>query len=184
MERKIFFFSIILIFLLLWASIFCYYFISTYKTRKKTKIPYVHSFDKDLLNIKENIILSPWKTIGDLWCGDGKALRFFMKHYTCRKWIGWDLHKFAIFWWSVKNKIYGHKNISLEVKDFTKESRKECDIIYCYLFPELMTKISKQLKEKTKKGTIVIANTFPLSKDRTPEKIIKTKKSTIYLYKT
>gem|GEM_PF-6941678 len=47
-----------------------------------------------------------------------------------------------------------------------------------------MTKISKQLKEKTKKGTIVIANTFPLSKDRTPEKIIKTKKSTIYLYKT
>jgi hypothetical protein len=44
-------------------------------------VPYVPSYTTDLQRMKEKLHLDEKKTMIDLGCGDGKALRFFVKNF-------------------------------------------------------------------------------------------------------
>jgi len=96
-------------------SLTWYYFISFLKSLYTTKVPYVGSFDRQLELLKQ-LNLEKWKTIIDLWCGDGKALRSFEKKFQL-KWTGYDINHFAITYWKLLNKIT-KSNIKLIKDDF------------------------------------------------------------------
>jgi len=160
---------------LIWLTAF--YFISFWKSLLSTKVPYVGSFNRQLEMMKK-LNLKKWKKIIDLWCGDGKALRFFEKQFWL-KGTGYDINSFAILYWKLVNKIV-KSNINLYKQDFTKiENLKDFDYIYIYLFPEFMEKIEDWIFENKNKDTIIISNSFQFKKNR-PFQIIDEK---IYLYK-
>lgn len=75
----------------------------------------------------------------------------------------------------------GQKNIIIKFKNMYKEDLSDADVIYCYLLPGLMKKLSQKFKLELKSGTRVVANSFMLP-DRKPIKIIKVKKCHVFLY--
>jgi len=166
--------SIILFFIIFLTA---YYFVSFAKSLFSTKVPYVWSFQRQL-DIMKDLNLQEWKKIVDLWCGDGKALRFFEKEFNL-KWTWYDINSFAILYGKLLNKIKKSKN-NIYKKDFTKiKNLDDFDYIYVYLFPKFMEKIEDWVFENKWKNTIIISNSFQFKKHK-PFKILKNK---IYLYK-
>lgn len=150
---------------------------------KNRNAPYVWSFKRHLELMEKLSIKDNWSLL-DLWCGDGKALRFFDKNFNLRKLVWYDINKYAIFLGKILNKILWHKKIDIKLKDFTKWEIKWYDYIYFYLRPSQLARIEKRVREKKDKNTIIISNSFEFSKHK-PYEIIKNRKwkKSIFLYK-
>ena len=165
----------IILAVIIWLTAF--YFISFAKSLFTTKVPYVWSFSRQLEIIKE-LDLEKWKTIVDLGCGDGKALRFFEKEFWLN-WTWYDINSFAILYWKLVNKLTKSQT-KLYKQDFTKlKNLKDYNYIYIYLFPEFMEKIEDWIFKNKWKNTIIISNSFKFAKHK-PFQVVKEK---IYLYK-
>ncbi len=147
-------------------------------------VPFVWSFDDDLIVIKKNIQIPKWKTIIDLWCWDGKALRMFIRNYDFKSATWYDINFTAILFGRILNKILGVKNINLYVGNFLKIPLKWYDYVYVYLLTECMYKIEDFIFKNISKKTIIISNSFQF-KNHKPFRIIKNDnwKNRIYLYK-
>jgi len=169
----IFFLLFILIILILLT--FWYYF-SFIKALYFTKSPYVGSFSWQL-DLMRQLNLKKWKTIVDLWCGDGKVLRFFEKQFWL-KWTWYDLNSFAIFWWKFLNKL-NKSQVKLIKWDFTKKKISQFNYIFLYLMPSVMWELEDRIFKNKWKNSIIIVNTFPFP-NKKPFKIIWWK---IFLYK-
>ena len=164
-------FILFLLILLVW-----FYYVSFIKALFTTKVPYVWSFNRQLELIKQ-LNLTKWKKIIDLWCWDGKALRFFEKQFWL-KWVWYDINTFAILYGRLINKIK-KSNVILKKKNFIGKDLKWYDYIYIYLFPKFMLKIEDWIFEAKWKDTIIISNSFVFKKNK-PFKIVWKK---IYLYR-
>jgi len=167
---------ILLIILILIVLLIWYYYVSFIKSLYSTKVPYVWSFNRQL-KILKNLNLKKWAKIVDLWCGDGKALRFFEKEFWL-KWTWYDINSFAINYWKLINKIQKN-NIKLIKSNFIWKNISWYDYIYLYLFPEFMEKIEDWIFESKDKNSIIISNSFKFKRHK-PFEIIWKK---IYLYK-
>ena len=172
---------IAIIIVLLTANFIIFIFKSAFQPQEKA--PYVWTFKRHLrlmkdLNIPKN------STMIDLWCWDGKALRFFHKTYQLKKLVGYDINRYAITRWKIINKITRNKNISLYHKDFLDANIKWYKYIYLYLRTKQLADIEDRIRKNKDKDTIIISNSFKFSKHK-PFKTIKNKKgkSAIFLYK-
>lgn len=145
--------------------------------------PYVPSPTRDLENIIWNFEMERWKYLVDLWCGDGKALRFFQKIFWV-KCDGFDINFFALRYGKIVNKTLWYKNINLILKNFLKVDLSKYDYVYLYLLPEQLADIEDWIFWNIKISTIVVTNTFRF-KDKAPFRIIKNKKGKdrIFFYK-
>ena len=167
----------LILILLLLIGIIAFYYISFIKALFITKVPYVGSFNRQL-ELMKDLDLGKWKTIVDLWCWDGKALRFFVRQFWLNaKW--YDLNWFAIFWWKLLNKILGYDNIVLKKQNFFSVDISDADYFYLYLFPSMMEKVEPWIFENKKSEAIIIVNSFPFP-NKKPFKVVWGK---IYLYK-
>ena len=167
---------ILLIVSLLLVLLIWFYYVSFIKSLFITKVPYVGTFNKDL-KLLEQLDLRRWKLLIDLWCGDWKALRFFVKKF----WIkgeGYDLNWFAIWWGKVLNKIFWC-DIKLYRKNFYDVDIKKAHYIYLFLMPDVMEDVENFVFENKSSDTVIIVNSFPFP-NKKPFKVIGGK---IYLYK-
>ncbi|MBP8017178.1 class I SAM-dependent methyltransferase [Candidatus Gracilibacteria bacterium] len=138
-------------------------------------VPYVPIYDEDIKLMKENLKLIPGKTIIDLGCGDGKALRLFVKHLGIKKAVGYDINFAAIWFGKFINKIYKINNIELFHGNFLNISIEKYDYIYIYLLTEYMERIEDFVFKNMGDNTVIISNTFKF-KNHKPFKIIQNKK--------
>ena len=147
------------------------------------KAPYVPSFDYHLRVMKKHLKLETWSTIVDLWCGDGKALRFFSKEFWL-KWIGYDLNPFVILYGKLIDRLFGYKHIKLIRSNFSKAQLARYDYVYVYLFPNQLIAIEDRMFENISKDCIIISNSFTFVKHE-PFDIIHDGrgKKVIYLYR-
>lgn len=152
-----------------------FYFISFITSLISLKVPYVPSFNRQL-DILKKLELEKWKTIVDLWCWDGKALRFFEKQFAL-KWVWYDINLFAIMYGRLLNKIY-KSNVQLIKENFIGKDIYSYDYIYLYLFPGFLEKIEDWIFENKRKNAIIISTAFTFKKHK-PFKVLDKK---IYLY--
>ena len=103
--------------------------------------------------------MKPGQVLVDLGCGDGRVLRYARRHYNIRA-IGFEVNLLAY----LKARILGLglKNIELRFKDFWSQNLAEADVVFCYLFPDVMQKLSAKLKAELKPGTLVVSCNFAL----------------------
>jgi len=150
---------------------------------KYKKAPYVPSFDYHLNLIKKNLKLRKWAKIVDLWCGDGKALRFFSKNFWL-KGEGYDINAAALRYGKILNRFHKEKNVKLIKANFEKAELKKYDYIYIYLFPNQLAEIEKRVFSNISDQAIIISNSFQFGKHK-PFKTIKNNKGkdSIFLYK-
>ncbi len=158
----------LLVLILASASYYYYYYFTTLSTNG---VPSIGSFSHDLLLLKsylENYESIDGKTIVDLGCGEGKVVRYFLKHWSPKHAYGYDNNRFSIRFWRAINKLWGIQNISLIEHDFMenpeKINRERVDIVYVYLFPHLMEKVEKIMRKHANRGTLLICSRFFLPK--------------------
>lgn len=152
--------------------------------KKDKAAPYVGTFGKEIRLMKENLRLEKWKKLADLGCGDGKALRFFVKHFKVQ-WTWYDINIFALLLGRIVNYFLGYdKQIQLITSDFMKIDLSTFDYVYVYLLPKQLAFIENWLWKNIGKDAIIISNSFQF-KNHVPFEVIKDKKGKwcIFLYR-
>ena len=174
---------IFLLVLILWFTIFAIILVLGPMITGFKKAPYVPSFDYHLRIMKKHLKLKKRATIIDLWCGDGKALRFFSEEFGL---IGtwYDLNPFVIRYGKLTDRLLWFRNITLIRANFKKAPLKRYEYIYMYLRPEQLIAIEDRIFEDMWEHTVIISNSFTFAKHQ-PFEIIKDErdKKVIYLYR-
>lgn len=128
------------------------------------------------------IKLKPDDLLIDIGCGDGRVLRKTNKLYK-NPCIGLDMNPLA----NIKARILsvGYKNVNILYENFFKFDLSQADVVFCYLFPDVMKKLSDKMKNELKKGAVVVSCNFELP-GFTPDKILRPGNSLhndpIYIY--
>jgi len=103
--------------------------------------------------------MQPGQVLVDLGCGDGRVLRHARRRYKIRA-IGFELNLLAYFQAQVLS--IGLKNIEIRLKNFWSHNLAQADVVFCYLYPDVMQKLSAKLMAELKPGTLVVSCNFEL----------------------
>jgi hypothetical protein len=152
--------------------------------KKTIQAPYVSSFNKDIRVMRNKLHLKSGLSLIDLWCWDGKAMRFFASTYWM-KCVWFDINFYAITLGKIINYFSSHKSkIRFYMKNFMEADLSTFDYIYVYLLPPQLASIESRLWENKKKDSVIITNTFLFAKHKPFERIENEKwKKVINLYK-
>lgn len=113
--------------------------------------------------------MKPGQLLIDLGCGDGRVLRNIRKKYKARC-RGYELNILAYLKaWLL---CMGDKEVKIRRQNFYNADLSGADVVFCYLFPDVMEKLSVKLKSELKPGTVIVSCNFPLP-GYPPEKILK-----------
>lgn len=174
---------IIWIILLIWILFIAYLYVLSIINSMIYKVPQVASFNSDLR------VMRKWltkynlkgKKLIDMWSWTGKMLRFFEKEFGCIT-TGYEIDLANSIIAKILNKLF-KTNCYIIRWNYFKSNLADFDIIYIYLYPELVAKIEEKIEKEAKKGTIVIANAFKLIKTKPIEIIYDDKwKEEVYIY--
>ncbi len=95
----------------------------------------------------------------DIGCGDGRVLREAARRYGVRA-VGFEVNPLAYA--LARLRTLGLKGIEIRWRDFWKVNIRDADVVFCYLFPDVMERLAKKLEEELRPGTRVISCNFPL----------------------
>ena len=108
------------------------------------------------------IDVQPGQKIIDLGCGNGQTLVLICQKYNLLG-IGYE----STLWgyWLTRVNIYRYrlgKQVHVLKKDFYQADISAADIVYLYLLPPVLKKLSPKLEKELKTGSRIISYAFPL----------------------
>ena len=119
----------------------------------------------------------------DLGCGDGRILRNSRKRYGVRT-LGFEINPLAYL--KARIASLGTRGVEIRLQNFWRADVSDADIVFCYLFPDVMKALSTKLKRELKPGTVIVSCNFALP-DLTPEQVLRPGNSLhndpIYIYR-
>ena len=131
-----------------------------------------------------DVPLEPGQVLVDLGCGDGRVLRYARRRCKARA-VGFELNLLAYF--KAQVLCIGLKNIEIRLKNFWAQNLGEADVVFCYLYPDVMPKLSAKLKAELRPGAYVVSCNFALPGFKAL-RVLRPKGSLhndpIYIYKT
>ncbi len=151
--------------------------------KKDKSAMYVPSFNRHIRLMQAHLKLVRWKKLVDLWCGDGKAMRFFYKTFGVQA-DGYEIQYFPHLYGKILNKLLWYPDLKLLKKDFLLADIHGYDYIYIYLLPHQMAEIESWIFKTIAPHAIIISNSFQFTVHK-PYEVIKDKnwKPSIFLYK-
>ena len=129
------------------------------------------------------VIMTADQLFVDLGCGDGRVLRCANKRYGVRA-IGYEINLLAY----IKARCLSllHPQIRLKLRNFWQADISNADVIFCYLYPDVLDRLSEKLCKELKTGATVISGNFPLP-GWTPSEVITCDQalynSPLYIYR-
>lgn len=117
----------------------------------------------------EAIDLKPGQLLVDLGCGDGRVLRSARRRCEVKA-EGYELNPLAfckarlLCWWSA--------GITIHLQNFWGADLSRADVVFCYLFPDVMHRLARKLGDELKPGATVVSCNFPLP-GFTPQRILR-----------
>ena len=127
--------------------------------------------------------MQPGQLFVDIGCGDGRVLRKVRKRYGVKA-VGYELNLLAY----VKAKLWclGLQNVEVKWRNFWTADLSEVDVVFCYLFPDVMRDLSTKLKSNLKPGAVIVSCNFDLP-GFIPEQVLRPGNSLhndpIYVYR-
>jgi len=103
--------------------------------------------------------LQPEQRLVDLGCGDGRVLRAACRRAPVRA-EGYELNPLAYLKARLLN--LGHPHARAHLKNFWRVDLSNADVVFCYLFPDVMNRLSRKLQRELRPGTTVVSCNFPL----------------------
>jgi len=119
--------------------------------------------------ILENIKLEPTQVVYDLGCGDGRFLRTVVKRYNVKA-IGFEINPWAYFLAKIYN-VFSKTKVNVVFANFWHKKVSNANLVFCYLFPDVMRKLKEKLEKELRPGTFVVSCNFPIP-DWQPKRII------------
>lgn len=98
------------------------------------------------------------QVVYDLGCGDGRFLIAASKKYKVTA-IGYEINPWPYLLSRLRIGIW-HANVSVRFQDFWKADLSKADIVFCYLFPDIMERLKEKLSEELKLGAKIISCNF------------------------
>ncbi|UCG13014.1 MAG: class I SAM-dependent methyltransferase [Deltaproteobacteria bacterium] len=120
---------------------------------------YVSTSRVRVLAFLDAVPMQEGQLLVDLGCGDGRVLRAARKRYGVRG-LGYELNLLAYL--KAQLLCLGSKGIEIRRRNFWTADLSEADTIFCYLFPDVMKKLSAKLKFDLKPGAVVVSCNFVL----------------------
>jgi len=118
----------------------------------------------------------------DLGCGDGRVLREAQKRYGVQT-IGYEINPLAYL--KARLFSFGPNKIKIRRENFWEADLSRADVVFCYLYPDVMQKMADKLKFGLKPGAVVVSSNFSLP-GFMPRKVLRLKSSfhndPIYVY--
>jgi SAM-dependent methyltransferase len=117
----------------------------------------------------EAVPMKAGQLLVDIGCGDGRVLRQVGRRYGVRT-VGYELNLLAY----VKARLlcFGRTNIQIKLSNFWNADLSEADVVFCYLFPDVMSDLVAKLKSDLKPGAVVVSCNFDLP-GLIPERILR-----------
>ena len=109
------------------------------------------------------------QTLVDLGCGDGRVLREARKRYGIQT-IGYEINPLAYL--KARLFSFGLNKIKIRRENFWEADLTGADVVFCYLYPDVMKKLAAKFKSGLKPGAIVVSSNFPLP-EHIPDKILR-----------
>ena len=171
---------LILLFLLAFTVIFTFVMATSLAGFVMTRVPYVRTRSRDVIEIISKTPISSSDVFFDLGSGDGRVV-FLVENVTGARVKGFELTLWSHLWSRVK-RFAKRSRAELVYGNFFKRDFSEATVIYCYLYPNIMRMIGDKVLAECKPGTKVISRDFPIS--NLPETISwrSTTGHSIYLY--
>jgi hypothetical protein len=105
----------------------------------------------------------------DLGSGDGRILWAVHKRYGVRA-TGYEVNPLA---YAIARLLcVGNKDLLVRYADFWKADLATADVVFCYLFPDVMGSLASKLEKELKPGTRVVSCNFALP-GWSPERILR-----------
>lgn len=161
MIAQITYLAVLFLELIFFAGIAIYTVFLIYSSIKGA--PFVPTKNKEIDLILKQAQLKKNQTFLDLGCGDGRMVRRAVKQYYVNG-IGIDVNFILLTWAKLLAKIQKLSAIEFRLTDMTTNHLPLTDVIYIFLFPKLIEKITPQLKDKLDKGSLIISHGFKITK--------------------
>lgn len=123
-------------------------------------VPFVSTPQKYFSQILQAAELQPGEKFFDLGCGRAHLLISAAKKYGITG-IGYELSlwpyvlaQINIWWTRAKVKVF--------CRNFFRADLSSADVVFCYLFPEIMIQLEEKFKRELKPGSRVITYDFKL----------------------
>ena len=95
----------------------------------------------------------------DIGCGDGRVLRAAKRRYGVRA-LGFEVNPLAYA--LARLRTIGMEGIEVRLQNFWNVNVGDADVVFCYLFPDVMGRLAQKLDKELRPGTRVISCNFPL----------------------
>jgi len=105
----------------------------------------------------ETVDMVPGQCFIDLGCGDGRVLRAIRKRASVKA-VGYELNPLACL--RARLQCIGDASIEIRRRDFMKADLSEADVVFCYLFPDVMKRLAIKLRAELRPGTFVASCNF------------------------
>lgn len=120
------------------------------------------------------IDMVPWRgseTVIDLGAGDGSLLEAVKRAHPDVTARGCEIVP-TVWLLGVLRALVTRSGVRLRLGSALQEDVSKADVIFLYLFPDLMNRLAVKFDKELKPGTIVVSQTFGFA-HRTPDKVIR-----------
>jgi len=125
-------------------------------------VPYVPTSHRVVRKMVELAGIRGNQKVYDLGCGDGRILITAKKKHPEIRAEGYELSLGV--WMLAKLKVcYSRLPIPIYMKNYLKADLSDAEVIFLYLFPEVMPKLKKKFDAELQPGTCVISHGFPFT---------------------
>jgi SAM-dependent methyltransferase len=107
----------------------------------------------------EAVPMGPGQVFVDLGCGDGRVLKRVRRRYPVKA-MGYEINPLAYV--LARLRCLGASGIEIRLGNFWKADLSEADIVFCYLYPDIMREIGPKLFRQLKPGVTFISCNFPV----------------------
>lgn len=97
----------------------------------------------------------------DLGCGDGRVVMFVAQKYKIQA-VGVDINPMVIAWARLKTRFARLSNAEFRVENIFKTKLQDFDIVYIFLMPKFLIKLSPKLLKETKKSALILSHGFKI----------------------
>lgn len=144
---------------------------------------YVSTSRKRIDAVFDEVPMQAGQMLIDLGCGDGRVLRQARRRFDVDA-IGYELNPMAYL--KARLLCMGRHGIKLIRRNFLKADLSDADLIFCYLFPDVMHDVAAKLRAELKSGATIASCNFVLP-GFTPQRVLRPQgalhNDPIYIYR-
>ncbi|MDO8669253.1 MAG: 50S ribosomal protein L11 methyltransferase [Candidatus Buchananbacteria bacterium] len=148
-------------------------------------VPFISTNKKDFKAILKAVDLKPNEVIYDLGCGKAHLLIYASKYFGA-KGVGYELTLWPYLWAKLKIHL-SQAQVKVFRQNFFRADLTKADVVFCYLFPEVMAKLEPKFAQELKSGSRVVSYGFKLPSKPADKTVITNDDNTelgkIYVYK-